>query len=119
MTPKSGHERVVPMVPELEERLRDAVRMKLPKARVVVTEKGDTPRRTYMLTCFKKALSKAGLKERSFHSLRHYFITELVRRGVGLEAVRTLAGHSKLDMTQRYAHATADDLRAAIDKLAK
>ncbi len=72
-----------------------------------------------MLTCFKKALAKAGLKERSFHSLRHYFITELVRRGVGLEAVRTLAGHSKLDMTQRYAHATADDLRAAIDKLAK
>jgi site-specific recombinase XerD len=65
------------------------------------------------------ALAKAGVKERSFHSLRHYFITELVRRGVGLEAVRTLAGHSKLDMTQRYAHATADDLRAAIDKLAR
>jgi site-specific recombinase XerD len=66
-----------------------------------------------------QARSKAGLKERSFHSLRHYFITELVRRGVGLEAVRTLAGHSNLDMTQRYAHATADDLRAAIEKLAK
>lgn len=119
LTPKSGHERVVPMVPELEERLREAVRMKLPKARVVVMDNGETPGRTYMLTCYKKALAKAGLKERSFHSLRHYFITELVRRGVGLEAVRTLAGHSKLDMTQRYAHATADDLRAAIDKLAK
>ncbi len=119
LTPKSGHERVVPMVPELEERLREAVRMKLPKARIVVMENGETPGRSYVLTCFKKFLKKAGLKERSFHSLRHYFITELVRRGAGLEAVRTLAGHSKLDMTQRYAHATADDLRAAVDKLAK
>lgn len=64
-------------------------------------------------------LKRAGLKERSFHSLRHRFISELVRRGAGLEAVRTLAGHSKLDMTQRYAHATADDLRAAIDMLGK
>jgi site-specific recombinase XerD len=28
-----------------------------------------------------------------------------------------LAGHSQLDVTQRYAHATAEDLRAAIAKL--
>ena len=119
LTPKSGHERVVPMLPELEARLRDAVRRKLPKARVVVLDNGKTPRRSYVLTCFKAFLKKAGLKERSFHSLRHRFISELVRRGAGLEAVRTLAGHSKLDMTQRYAHATADDLRAAIDMLGK
>jgi site-specific recombinase XerD len=30
-----------------------------------------------------------------------------------------LAGHSKLEMTQRYAHAATADLRAAIDKLGK
>jgi len=40
-----------------------------------------------------------------------------VRRGAGLEAVRVLAGHSKLEMTQRYAHATGDDLKVAIGKL--
>lgn len=41
------------------------------------------------------------------------WIAEVARppRGVRLVSV------SKLDMTQRYAHATADDLRAAIDKL--
>jgi site-specific recombinase XerD len=50
--------------------------------------------------------------------LRHYFVTELVRRGAGLEAVRLLAGHSKLEMTQRYAHATGDDLKVAIGRLA-
>jgi site-specific recombinase XerD len=47
------------------------------------------------------------------------FISELVRRGAGLEAVRVLAGHSKLEMTQWYAHAVTADLRAAIDRLSK
>jgi site-specific recombinase XerD len=64
-------------------------------------------------------LKKSGLRERSYHSLRHYFITELVRRGAGLEAVRVLAGHSTLAMTERCAHATGDDLKAAIRKLGK
>jgi site-specific recombinase XerD len=39
--------------------------------------------------------------------------------GASAEAVRVLAGHSKLEMTQRYAHAAPADLRAAIDKLGK
>jgi len=60
-----------------------------------------------------------GLRRWSFHSLRHHFISEIVRRGASLEAVRVLAGHSKLEMTQRYAHATTADLRAAIDRLGK
>jgi site-specific recombinase XerD len=58
-----------------------------------------------------------GVREWSFHSLRHYFCSALIRRGVGVEAVRLLAGHSKLDVTQRYVHATGDDLRAAIARL--
>lgn len=119
LTPKSGHERPVPMVPELEGRLREAVRSKLPKARVVVTADGNTPLRTQVLTVFKRYLAKAGLRERSFHSLRHHFITELVRGGAGLEAVRVMAGHSKLEMTQRYAHAIGEDLRVAIGKLGR
>lgn len=119
LTPKSGDDRVVPLLPELEERLRVAVRSKLPKARIVLDENGETPRRQKVLYAFKKFLKTSGLKERSFHSLRHYFITELVRRGAGLEAVRMLAGHSKLETTQRYVHAIGDDLKAAMGKLGK
>jgi site-specific recombinase XerD len=59
------------------------------------------------------------LREWSFHALRHFFISEMIRHGAGLEAVRILAGHSKLEMTQRYAHATGSDLRAAIDTLSR
>jgi len=119
LTPKSGDERQVPLVALLETRLREAVKGKLPRARVVVDEQGRTPRRQTVLHLFKLLLRKNGLKERSFHSLRHYFVTELLRGGANAEAVRVLAGHSKLEMTQRYAHASAPDLRVAIDKLAR
>jgi site-specific recombinase XerD len=118
LTTKSGRERVVPLVPELEVRLREAVRKKLPRARIVVWPDGSTPRRQEVLYQFWKHLKRAGIRRWSFHSLRHHFISELVRRGASLEAVRVLAGHSKLEMTQRYAHATAADLRTAMDKLA-
>jgi hypothetical protein len=50
------------------------------------------------------------LPPRSFHSLRHYFLSAMVRGGANLEAVRELAGHSKLLTTQRYLHASGADL---------
>jgi site-specific recombinase XerD len=40
---------------------------------------------------------KLGIREWSYHSLRHYFCTTLIRRGASVEAVRLLAGHSKLE----------------------
>jgi site-specific recombinase XerD len=42
------------------------------------------------------------------HSLRHHFVTTLLRRNVNAEAVRKLAGHAELSTTQRYAHLVAD-----------
>lgn len=119
MTPKNDQERVVPLVPELEACLREAMKGKLPRARLVVDENGNTPRRQQLLHRFRRFLEREGIRHWSFHALRHYFISELVRRGAGLEAVRLLAGHSKLEMTQRYAHANAADLRSAMAKLAK
>lgn len=119
LTTKSGRERVVPLMPELEARLRDAMKSKLARARIVIKPDGSTPRRQEVLYQFVRFLMRAGLRRWSFHSLRHAFISELVRRGASLEAVRVLAGHSKLEMTQRYAHATAADLQAAMQKLGR
>lgn len=119
LTPKSGAERTVPLAAELEQRLRDAVKDKFPRARVVLDANGQTPSRQTVLRVFKLYLRDASLKERSFHALRHYFISELMRGGASAEAVRVLAGHSTLEMTQRYAHVVTADLRAAIDRLGK
>jgi integrase len=119
LTPKSGHEREVPLSTGLEARLREAVKDKLPRARILLDDAGQTPARQQVLYQYKRFLHRSGLKERSFHSLRHYFISELMKHGTGAEAVCMLAGHSKLEMTQRYAHAASADLRAAIDRLGR
>lgn len=115
-TPKSGHERVVPLTPELQRVLTEAVRSKLPRARVILSRLGLTPSRQNTLSTMKEMLQRNDLKTRSFHSLRHYFCSTLVRRGANLEAVRLLAGHAGLDVTQRYVHATGADLQDAIGK---
>lgn len=119
VTPKSGHERVVPLSDELRELLSMVVRIKLPKARLITMPDGATPRRTHVLRTLKRELKRAGLEPWSFHSLRHHFITEHVRSGTSVEVARKLAGHSSLSITQRYVHARAEDLAAAMDKRAR
>lgn len=115
--PKSGHERVVPLWPRLAEVLTEALRDKLPAARVVLNQSDRTPSRQACLDRAPRPPGRHRLPERSFHALRHYLLTALVRGGANLEAARELAGHSKLLTTQRYVHATGADLRDAISKL--
>jgi len=117
LTPKNAQEREVPLAALLERRLRDVVADKPQRARMVLNDSGATPRRQRVLTELKRFLAKKGMKPRSFHSHRHYFVLALVNGGAGAEAARVLAGHSKLEVTQRYAHVVTADLRAAIDRL--
>lgn len=89
--------------------------MKLPLARVIMNVRGRTPSRSHLLTSFvalQKRLEFA--KIWSFHSLRHYFCSTLLRRGVGIAAVQALAGHENIRVTDRYTHATRADLRDGI-----
>ncbi len=55
-----------------------------------------------------------------FHSLRGTFITQLVRAGVNIKVIQTLARHASPSTTlQFYARATEADLRAAVESLAE
>lgn len=59
-------------------------------------------------------------KKKSFHSLRHSFITFMTSSGVEYETVRKIVGHSSGDVTARYTHASVEDLPVlhnAIEKL--
>ncbi len=116
-TPKSGADRVVPLIPDLRAILEPAMKSKLPEALIVTDESGGTPRRQKVLRRFKALCEQAGTRVWSFHALRHYFITALLNGGASAEAVRVLAGHSKLEMTQRYAHAIGADLEVAMSRL--
>lgn len=56
---------------------------------------------------FKKALAATELphQDRSWHTLRHSYGTELVRGGADLASVKDAMRHSKLTTTERYLHA--------------
>lgn len=97
--------------------LTQALRGKLLAAGVVLNQNGRTPSRQAVLSALKEVQRRHTLPLRSFHSLRHCLLSALVRGGANLEAVRELAGHSKLLTTQRYLHASGADLRDAVSRL--
>lgn len=53
---------------------------------------------------WKLVLIKAEVPYKSFHSLRHTYITKLVQSGMNIVTIMQLAGHSKMETTLRYTH---------------
>jgi integrase len=52
------------------------------------------------------------------HAFRHTYATELLRRGVPVEIVQALLGHSSVTTTsETYAHIKVEDSRAALDRV--
>ncbi len=61
-------------------------------------------------------LKRYGLAGKSAHSFRHFFCTDLLRRGVALHEARALMRHRDVRSTMVYSHSTIDDLRAAVNR---
>lgn len=66
---------------------------------------------------WKFILIKAGVEYKSFHSLRHTYITKQVQSGLELVTVMQLAGHSKYETTLRYTHIEKEHKMKSIDVL--
>jgi integrase/recombinase XerD len=123
LTPKSGDERLVAIAPPLRDILVEAARDKLPHARLVVRSDGAMPSRQKVLRSLQDLETRIAKTKKmqvwSFHQLRRSFCSALVRNGVSVEAVRVLAGRTHLKTTERYVHASAADLKAAVLTLAR
>jgi site-specific recombinase XerD len=94
---------------------RSAPRVAFPPwAPVAVTGKGKRWGETGLNQALQQAQRRAGKSGWCYHDLRHFFATELFRRGASAPVVQQLLGHSDLATTQRYADIVASDRRAAI-----
>jgi len=114
---KGGHERSIPLNPQLADVLRD----------YSVARGPAFPTAPFFRSRFGRPLSRGAVYERVRtwgqrshvgvplcpHRLRHTFATHLVRAGVGLVTIRDLLGHRQITSTQIYLHVTAEDLRSA------
>ena len=65
----------------------------------------------------RAAARRAGLEPFGWHVLRHSFATRLVMKGVPLQAVQELLGHSRIDETMRYTHLSSNAKRDAVGRL--
>jgi len=114
---KGGHERSIPLNPQLGEVLK-----------LYAHARGAAlPTAPFFRSRFGRPLSRGAIYERVRtwgqrshvgvplcpHRLRHTFATHLVRAGVGLVTIRDLLGHRQITSTQIYLHVTAEDLRSA------
>jgi integrase len=117
-TPKSHHHRVIPLGARLLDALEAAAKHRVsPWSSVALTSKGKPWGEFGLNQAFRRAQARAKREGWSFHSLRHFFVTELFRRGAPAVAIQRLAGHSELATTQLYADIDGNDLRDAIARI--
>jgi len=63
------------------------------------------------------AAARAKLGKRAIHGARHHAATTLLRATGNLKLTQRMLGHASIQSTMRYAHATEDDLRTALNGL--
>jgi integrase len=121
-TPKSGHEREIPLSSELKSRLEAWIADNdLKPESYVCTGRGQRAwSDNGILNAFHRAAARLRIEGLTFHSLRHYFVTTLLAptpdggAKTDVKTAQKLAGHANIKTTMRYAHTTRERGRAAI-----
>jgi integrase len=113
-SPKSNRERHIPMHNEIYEILHAREK----ETGYVFLDADKHPFDTQRLKLrIAKVCKSAGLRRIGWHTLRHTFASHLAMKGVPLNAVQALMGHSNITTTMRYAHLAPSALHSAIDLL--
>jgi integrase len=103
-TPKSGHERAVPMMPEVAQvlaNLGQRDRFSAPADLVFCSRLGGHLSPKHLGARYRTALDTAGLRRLRFHDLRHTFGTHAIRAADPREVMEWM-GHADLKTTQIY-----------------
>ena len=113
----------IPLDPSSLRTIRHFVREVRPRIRsanvlhqLFITKTGSPYTPNKMTKKMRMLLKRYGLEDKSAHSFRHFFCTDLLRRGVALHEAKALMRHRDVRSTMVYSHATIDDLRAAVNR---
>jgi integrase len=92
----------------------------MPDGFVFTNDRGEPIRRTRFSDVWRPARSAAGLPtDRTFHDLRHFYASLLIRKGCSVKVVQNRLGHaSAAETLDTYSHLWPDDedrTRAAVD----
>jgi integrase/recombinase XerD len=109
---KGKKDRVIPIADRIAIPLRERCADKAGREKVF---DGLNSRSVYRI--ITSLASAAGLENFHPHSLRHWFGTQLVERGVDLPSVQKLLGHQSLETTAIYVDVVAKHLQSAINAL--
>lgn len=67
----------------------------------------------------RRARRQSGVDDFRFHDTRHTIGTRVLRKTGNLKIAQQLLGHTNISTTAKYAHAAIDDVREAMEQVAK
>ncbi len=116
---KGNKERIVPLLPELQETLREYLRIReekfgqpVPSDPFFLTDSGKKLYEMLVYRLINHYISIVSNKEKkSPHMLRHSFATHMLNNGADLNTIKELLGHAGLAATQHYLHTGLEELK--------
>jgi integrase len=108
---KNFESRAVPLHPELKHVLTNVYHRD--EAKGVFRYKN----RNSLGSSYRKVMKRLGIKNLTFHSLRHTFATNLAMDGADLTTIQELLGQKSIIMTKRYSHPTPEHKKGAVSRL--
>lgn len=114
-TPKSGKNREVPLCDTVVAELREHRHL---RSELVFCREDGRPLNPHdVLAALHDTCDRAELRHIGLHTMRHTFASHLAMRGVPMQVIQELLGHSTLVMTMRYAHLSPDVKRDYVNML--
>lgn len=116
---KTRKGRTVPIARSLSERIRRYLNFNTPQRQLFIHPLTKKPFREHQVETQFRLRKRICCINKPYvvHSLRKYFIVELLRADVSVLKVMELVGHENLSTTQGYARMVLDDLKEAVKRL--
>jgi len=117
VTGKGNKRRTVPMPKDLREYLSDYLIENAAAQWLFDSQRGEQLTVKGVQHLCSVIGKKAGIDNLTPHMLRHTYCHDLVSKGVAIEIVAKLAGHSKIETTMLYTLPGEQEMQAAVEKL--